>query len=161
MSGAFRFDGRGVWPWLLVALYTLAPFGLMRAHTSDETLFEMVIVMLPITLILGALGPLLIVVFATLAVPVFVGDVPYVGDCRSLGEDSLLYIPLAMALPLACMVTSALFYHLGRSALSPDTRMLGNLVFPLIGALFAWGTLGLMGARMDLALKSGWVCNGG
>ena len=158
---ALRFDGRGVWPWLLVALYTLGPFAVMLAHFgNDGRSFETALGLLGLTLVLGALGPFLVVFFAYLSVPVLLGDVPYL-DCKTLGEEAIVYGPIVLALPLACMVTSAVIYHLGKTALAPNSRMLGNLVFPFVGLVFGWATLWLMGHRIDVALETGQVCSGG
>jgi hypothetical protein len=162
---AFRFDGRGVWPWLLVALYTLAPFAIFLMQpppfADDPQYPKFVIGMVAVTLALGALGPFLIVMFLCLALGVLSGQVPYLGDCKSLGEEAIIFVPLVLALPLACMVTSAIIYHLGRSALAPNSRMLGNLVFPFVGLVFGWATLWLMGHRIDVALQAGTASSGG
>jgi hypothetical protein len=164
MRSAFRFDGRGVWPWLLVALYTLAPFAIflmLPPFADDPHHPEFVIGMVAVSLALGALGPFLIVFFLYLALGVLSGDVPYLGDCKSLGEEGIVFVPVVLALPLACMLTSAIIYHLGRSTLAPDSRMLGNLVFPFVGPVFGWATLWLMAHRVDVALQAGTACSGG
>ena len=164
MRAAIRFDGRGVWPWLLVALYTLAPFAWVMLATDDgrdETYRVFMLGLFGVTLFLGALGPFFLVFFVLLTLSILAGQSPYLGDCKSLGDEFMVYFPMATAVPMACLVTSAVIYRLGRGALAHNSRMLGNLLFPFIGLGFAWGTLLIAAHRIDVAVQNGWVCNGG
>lgn len=149
-------------PWLLLVPY-LWPLLLLFfvAGEPPDKVLPYVAGLLAVIVVLAAFGPFFVVFFVLVTIGIWSGRTPYLGDCRSMGEEMIFFLPMALALPGACLLTSRLIYHLGREALSPASRRLGNIVFPFLGFLYATAVIEWADYKMDWALKYTNVCGGG
>ena len=81
-------------------------------------------------------------------------------DCDTI-DNLALVIPMAWALPVACLVTSRWVYRLGSEALSPQSCRLGNIVFPLLGLIVGCATIVAAQSNADRVLEMSRDCEGG
>jgi hypothetical protein len=130
-------DGRGALPWLLVLTYAAIQTGylLLLSPAADFLQLQVVAIILGVAVLLAATGPVFLVLFLVLLLH-WLTDQNLGGGCRAVHTFDLLFIP-CLALPGACLTTARLIYQLGREALNPQSRHLGNIILPLIAFLAA------------------------